>query len=134
MSAPGSPTPGDVHPTPETIALQLYTLRQETAGDFLGTLRRVAEIGYRAVEFAGYGGIPVPDLRVALDGLGLRSMGAHVPLAAFEERLPDALAELNRLGCQYAVLPSVPEDHRSSTDAARQLARTLYRIVSACLD
>ena len=36
----------------DQIALQLYTVREEAARDFLGTLRRVAELGYRAVEFA----------------------------------------------------------------------------------
>jgi sugar phosphate isomerase/epimerase len=35
------------------IALQLYTLRDETADDFPGTLRKVAELGYQGVEFAG---------------------------------------------------------------------------------
>ena len=35
------------------IALQLYTLRNETARDFAGTLREVAKIGYAGVEFAG---------------------------------------------------------------------------------
>jgi hypothetical protein len=35
--------------------VQLYTLRAHTATDMLGTLRQVAAIGYRAVEFAGYG-------------------------------------------------------------------------------
>ena len=38
-----------------TIALQLYTVRDETAKNFIGTLRAVAEIGYHGVEFAGYG-------------------------------------------------------------------------------
>lgn len=132
-SAP-PPAPGDVTPTPETIALQLYTLRQHTAEDFLGTLRRVAAIGYRAVEFAGYGNVPVSDLRAALDDLGLRAMAAHVPLADFEDRLPDTLAELRQLGCAYAVVPSVPEARRADADAARELARTLNRIGGACRD
>ena len=37
------------------IALQLYTLRDLTAKNFIGTLKEVAEIGYDGVEFAGYG-------------------------------------------------------------------------------
>jgi sugar phosphate isomerase/epimerase len=32
------------------IALQLYTLREETQKDFTGTLEKVAEIGYEGVE------------------------------------------------------------------------------------
>jgi sugar phosphate isomerase/epimerase len=32
------------------VALQLYTVRQQLAEDFAGTLRRVRESGYQAVE------------------------------------------------------------------------------------
>ena len=42
----------------QQIALQLYTVRDHTQRDMLGTLHAVAQIGYRAVEFAGYGGVP----------------------------------------------------------------------------
>src|SRR5688572_1318616 len=38
----------------ETIGIQLYSVRRELARDFEGTLARVASIGYREVEFAGY--------------------------------------------------------------------------------
>ena len=41
----------------DQISLQLYTVREETARDMPGTLRRISEIGYPAVEFAGYGGL-----------------------------------------------------------------------------
>ncbi|MFD1732486.1 hypothetical protein ACFSC4_17570 [Deinococcus malanensis] len=40
----------------ERIALQLYTLRDEVAADMVGVLQHVAGIGYRGVEFAGFGG------------------------------------------------------------------------------
>ncbi len=135
---PGSPDlsrdlPG-VRPTPETIALQLYTLRQETAQDFLGALQRVAAFGYRAVEFAGYGAVSVPDLRAALDEYGLRAVAAHVPLPAWETRLDDALAELRQLGCAYAVVPFVPEERRQRVDQARSLAADLNHYGAACRD
>ena len=38
----------------EKVGLQLYTVRDEAKKDFLGTLEKVATIGYRAVEFAGF--------------------------------------------------------------------------------
>lgn len=37
------------------VALELYTVRDETKRDFEGTLRQVAQMGYAGVEFAGYG-------------------------------------------------------------------------------
>ena len=44
---------GDKRPL-DSIGLQLYTLRKPLAEDFEGTLRQVAGLGYREVEFAGY--------------------------------------------------------------------------------
>jgi hypothetical protein len=59
------------------IAVQLYTLRTLTAQDMLGTLRHVAAIGYRAVEFAGYGGVPTPAIRATLDEQGIHGPACH---------------------------------------------------------
>jgi sugar phosphate isomerase/epimerase len=63
------------------IALQLYTVRDETAKDFKGTLRAVAEIGYHGVEFAGYGGLDSQELAALLSEYGLKTVGSHVGLA-----------------------------------------------------
>ncbi|MGN6812570.1 MAG: sugar phosphate isomerase/epimerase, partial [Thermomicrobiales bacterium] len=61
----------------EQIALQLYTVRAETARDFAGTLRALGAMGYRAVEFAGFGNLSAGELRAVLDEAGMRAMGAH---------------------------------------------------------
>lgn len=58
------------------IGLQLFTLRDETAADFRGTLRKVAELGYEGVEFAGYGDIPAEEMKALLDELGLKVLAA----------------------------------------------------------
>ncbi|GJM68777.1 hypothetical protein HMSSN036_09930 [Paenibacillus macerans] len=38
------------------VGLQLYTVRDHLERDFEGTLRKVAELGYKGVEFAGFTG------------------------------------------------------------------------------
>ena len=50
-SAFGMSSIGKKRHTP--VALQLYTLRDLMRDDFTGTVAKVAEIGYDAVEFAG---------------------------------------------------------------------------------
>ncbi|HEX5506173.1 MAG TPA: sugar phosphate isomerase/epimerase [Thermomicrobiales bacterium] len=114
------------------IALQLYTVRADTANDFLGTLRRLAALGYRAVEFAGYGGVPVGELRAALDEYGLQAIGAHVPYDDFAARLPAVLAELRTLGCAHAVVPSFPNTRRDDAEFVRAVAATFNRWGAAC--
>ena len=40
------------------IGFQLYTVRGEFSRDVPGTLKKLAELGYKAVEFWGYAGTP----------------------------------------------------------------------------
>src|SRR5262245_41441356 len=67
------------------IAFQLYTVRGEFSRDVPATLKKLAEIGYKAVEFWGYGGTPTvyqnysaAQLRKLLDGCGLKCCGMHL--------------------------------------------------------
>jgi sugar phosphate isomerase/epimerase len=113
------------------IAIQLYTVREPARADFAGTLRQLAAGGARAVEFAGYGGMAIPELRALLDELDLRVAGAHIPLALWEERRDEALADLVALGGEYAAVPWVPEERRGDVRAARALAAALNRYAEA---
>jgi len=114
------------------IALQLYTLREQTAEDFVGVLRRVAEIGYAGVEFAGYGGLDAAELKALLDELGLRAAGSHVGLQALECEL-DAVIEYSlAIGNPYVVCPSIPPDRRQDEAGVRAIAQSLNRIGAAC--
>lgn len=108
------------------IAVQLYTVRAPAADDFPGTLRRLAAGGVRAVELAGYGGMTIPALKSLLDELGMRVAGAHVPLAAWDERPAELVAEVVALGGDFAVVPWLPEERRGGA-AARELAAQFNR-------
>jgi len=109
----------------DQISLQLYTVRDETARDLPGTLRKISEIGYPAVEFAGYGGLALHDLKTILDDLGLRTSGVHVPLDSWETNPETVLADMHALGCTHAVLPSAPPDRRGEEASVAKLAEDL---------
>ena len=117
---------------PEQISLQLYTVRQETARDMPGTLRRISEIGYPAVEFAGYGDISPEDLRTVLDDLGLSASGAHVPVGSWETDPQAIIADMHTLDCAHAILPMVPPEHRTDESVAANLAESLNRWGELC--
>jgi sugar phosphate isomerase/epimerase len=109
------------------IALQLYTVREHTARDMLGTLRQIAEMGYQAVEFAQYGDVPTPDIRAALEEYGLQAVAAHVQFDAWEKSPEQIFADLHTLDCGYAVVPSVPAARRGGIDQIKQLGETFNR-------
>ncbi|MGH2557661.1 MAG: sugar phosphate isomerase/epimerase family protein [Thermomicrobiales bacterium] len=110
--------------TNTNITLQLYTVREATARDMLGTLRRVAEIGYPAVELAGYGNSTATDIRQTLDEVGMRAIASHVSIADAQNRLDSVIADLKTLGCEHAVIPFIGEEWRHA-DNVKQLGQIL---------
>ncbi len=110
------------------ISLQLYTVREKAGQDLEATLRQVAEIGYRAVELAGFYGLPAAELRARLDAYGLRAASAHVALKLFEADSAQVFADMHTLGCEYTIVPFVPEELRQSRTQFEQLAATLNRL------
>ena len=99
------------------IGLQMYTLRDETAKDFRGTLRKAAELGYEGVEFAGYGGIPAEEMKALLDEIGLKAISSHVGLHLLKEDLQKEIDYLKTIGAKYMMCPFVaPEDRTSAED------------------
>jgi hypothetical protein len=64
------------------IGLELYTVRDQLAGDYPGVLAKVAAMGYREIEPAGgYNNMSPTLFRSMLDRLGL-TMPAHIRLPA----------------------------------------------------
>lgn len=92
-----------------------------------GTLRRLAEIGYREVEYAGYHGRTPAETRAMLQRHGLTAPSAHVAYdqiaAGWDRALDDALARGHRI----VTIPWLPADVRRSTAAWRSVADTFNR-------
>jgi len=61
----------------QQVGLQLYTVRDQMDQDFEGTLKKVADIGYREVEPVDYGSLSPAEFRALLDSLGLRAPSTH---------------------------------------------------------
>ncbi|MDR7238205.1 sugar phosphate isomerase/epimerase family protein [Neobacillus drentensis] len=98
------------------VAVQMYTLREESEKDFVGTLKKVAELGFDGVEFAGYGGLTAKEVKSVLDELGLRAAASHVPLEHLETNLSQVIEEMKILGSKFIVCPYLMPDRRSEQD------------------
>ena len=86
--------------------LQLWTVKDELAEDFTGTLRALKRIGYARVEAAGYFGRSAADFRSAVTDAGLHCIACHHGLS---ELIEDADAKLDfarQAGIKYVVASS----------------------------
>jgi sugar phosphate isomerase/epimerase len=104
------------------IGIQLYTVRRELTKDVEGTLARLAEIGYKEVEFAGYPEGTAPSLRAMLDRHGLTAPSGHLGLGALRGDWERALDQAATVGQKYVVVASVPPDQRRTLDDWKRLA------------
>ena len=116
----------------DQISLQLYTVREETARDMPGTLRQISEIGYPAVEFAGFGDLSSQNLATITGDLGLRASGAHVPLDSWETDPETVVADMHTIDCAHAILPMAPPQYRGDEAAVARLAENLNRWGELC--
>ncbi|MFK7863189.1 MAG: sugar phosphate isomerase/epimerase family protein [Pseudohongiellaceae bacterium] len=103
----------------DSIGLQLYSLRTEMAADFDGTLARLAELGFKEMEFAGYFGNSPSEVRQILDKNGLVSPAAHIPLNEIQDNLSQVIDTAATLGQKYIVLPFLVGDDRKYENYAR---------------
>ena len=115
----------------KSIGLQLYTVRHAMEADLEGTLGRVAAVGYREVEFAGLMGRKAADVRRVLGHLGLTTPAMHVPFGAMDSNWDATLADARALGCAFVVVPSIPDELRSSLDSYRRVAERFNRAAEA---
>jgi len=101
------------------IGLELYSVRDAMHKDPEGTLAAVRAMGYSDVELLwsfGNFGRTTEQVRASLDHEGLRAPSAHVsPIILFVgwER---SLEIAHRLGHEYLIVPSFPEETRSLDD------------------
>jgi sugar phosphate isomerase/epimerase len=99
-------------PAAMPYGIQLYTVRSLLERDFDGTLARLAEIGYREVEFAGYYNRTPAQVREVLQRTGLRAPSAHVPLPATDADWQRALDAARIIGHEWVVVPWLDPSQR----------------------
>lgn len=98
------------------VAVQMYTLREESEQDFAGTLKKVAELGFDGVEFAGFGGLTAKEVKALLDEFGLKAAASHIPLDELEKNLAGVIEDQKVLESKYVVCPYLMPDCRSEED------------------
>jgi sugar phosphate isomerase/epimerase len=118
------PAPGEI------IGIQLYSVRDDMQKDPLGTLKKVAAMGYKYVEHANYVnrkfyGYEAKEFRKILDDLGLKMPSGHTVLAknhwdagkkVFTDAWLQTVDDAAIMGQKYVVSPWMDESMRTNYD------------------
>jgi len=115
----------------ENFAVQLWSVRDVTANDFAGTLKKLAEMGYSGIEFAGYGGLSAQEMKDVLTANKLTPIGAHIGLDRLTGGLDEEIAYHKVLGTEYLVCPN---SKIKTKDDTLELAKTLTPVVKKITD
>src|ERR1022692_2555344 len=107
----------------EHIAVQLYSVRDAMKEDFDGTLAKVAKVGYKEVEFAGYFGRTAQQVKASLEKVGLTAPSTHVQYDELDDKFPSVIETSKTIGMNYIVCPWIPEELRKSPDIWKQAAK-----------
>ena len=117
----------------EKVGLQLYTVRDDMKRDFDGTIAKVASIGYKEVEFAGYFDHTPQQVRATLDKNGLVAPSVHVDYKSLAvDKFPQVIADSKVIGHEYIVMPWIDEDVRKDPDGWKRSAEIFNRSGEAC--
>lgn len=97
-------------PLGRPIGLQLYTVKDEASRDLVGTLKKLAAIGYREVETAGFYGKSGKEMRALLNEHGMTAPSAHTSMSELQkdpQKLVDGAAEVGAkfFVCAFPALP-----------------------------
>lgn len=107
------------------VAVQMYTLREANEQDFAGTIRKVAEIGYAGVEFAGFYGLAANEVKALLDETGLKAAGSHVSIDLLENDFEQVVATHETIQCNRIICPFFPPEQLKSAEDYKSLASRL---------
>lgn len=124
--------------------IQLYTVRDQMAADAKGTLQKVASIGYKEVESAGYNGkyygFSAAEFKKILEDNRLTTPSGHYLTG---RQMPDqkgtltngweqAVEDAASAGQQYMVCAYLFDEERKTMDDYKQIAELLNRSGELC--
>lgn len=92
------------------IALQLFSVRDDLAADFEGTLKKVKALGYDGVEFAGLFGKSAAEVKKLCEDNGLVAISAHIPFFDMIKN-PEIFNDYAEIGCKFVAIPHIGEEY-----------------------
>src|SRR5262249_49774512 len=109
----------------QALGVQLYSVRGERKKDLETTVAKVAQIGYKEVEFAGLFDHSPQEVRTIIDRNGLAAPSAHVDYKLLGADFPKMLDAAHTLGQKFIVCPYIDAKLRPDEDSWKRIAEHL---------
>lgn len=128
------------------VGVQLYSVRDDMKADPMGTLKKVAAMGYKNVEHANYvdrkfyGWTP-KEFKKVLDDLGLKMPSGHTVMQSkhwdtakkdFTDAWKYTVEDAATVGQQYVISPWLDESLRGSEDGVKQFMEIFNKSGELC--
>ncbi|MBE7068674.1 MAG: sugar phosphate isomerase/epimerase [Clostridiales bacterium] len=109
------------------VGIQLYSVREELAKDFEGTLKKVADAGYQYVEFAGFFKRSAEEIKGILEKYGLTAISVHQAMDGFNtpEKMQSFLHYAKTLTLKFVVIPWMNKEVFYDKDAYAQFVQSV---------
>lgn len=110
------------------VAIQMYSVRKDAAKNLYGTLKKIKELGYDGVEFAGLYNHTPEEVREMCADLGLVPISAHVPYLDMIADPEKVLGEYAAIGCKFVAVPYLTAEYRPGTDQFPQVVENVKKL------
>lgn len=136
------------------IGIQLFSLPKSLSNDFEGSVKMLAQMGYKELELfgpypfspaatqenwkkvapmlgfsgSGYFGKTAKEVKKIFDDNGLSSPAAHSDFDTLVSAMDKWGEAAQILGHKYVILPSIPEDKRKTLDDYKRTAEVFNKI------
>jgi len=144
LVAGGRPDVARANPLGLPVGVQTYVVRDTIGADFTGTLKRLAGMGFQAIEMCsppGYGKdwepltkLTARQMREAIGAAGLSCESCHYPFVELKEHLDERIAFAQELGLKQMVISgywlkkgAALDEWRQATDATNALGERVRK-------
>lgn len=118
--------------------IQVYSVRNQLSKDFSGTMKQVADIGYKLIEGYGLGldgkylgKITPQEYKKTITDLGMKLVATHCGYFTHEQA-PQMIEAAKLSGVDFLVIPYTPDGIRKTIDGYKAVADNFNKIGEHC--
>lgn len=118
------------------VGAQLYTVRQftQTPEGIAASMKRIREIGYKAVQVSGFGPVDPRKVKEIMDENGLIICATHIGYDRLKDDLKGVIDQHRLWGCKYVGLGAMPRQYAQSAEGYVKFAKEASGIARVLAD